>query len=48
MANIAQQEQMRKAIREAYSSEAWWAKVDKMSERQVFAVYTRLKSQKRI
>lgn len=38
----------RKAIRAAYDSKAWHDKVDKMDDKQVYAVYMRLKAQKRI
>lgn len=33
---------MRKYVREAYPSAKWRARVDKMSDNQVFAVYSRL------
>jgi hypothetical protein len=35
----------RDAVKEAYRSKAWAAKVDKMSEDQVVAIYMRLKAQ---
>lgn len=41
-------DRMRKAIRDAYTSEAWWKKVDKMSDKQIFAIYVKFKSQKKL
>lgn len=41
-------EQMRKAIKEAYPGADWPSKVDKMSDRQVFAVYDRLRTDKKL
>lgn len=35
-------EQMRSAIRNAYSGQRWSDRVDKMSDQQVIAVYFRL------
>lgn len=40
--------QKRAAIREAYDSKSWHEKVDKMDERQVFAVYNNLQAQNRL
>lgn len=41
-------EQMRQALLRAYPSTSWKNKVTKMNEQQVFAVYTRLKNQKKL
>lgn len=48
MENVSQQEMMRNAVKGAYHSERWWKKVDKMTDNQLFAVYSRLKSQNKI
>lgn len=39
---------MRKDLAEAYSSAAWQDKVSKMSDKQVTAIYLRLKAQGKI
>lgn len=41
-------EEMRKAIRGAYQSERWWARVAKMSEAQVFVIYQKFVAEKKI
>lgn len=41
-------EQMRQALLKAYSGDRWKQKVIKMSEAQVFAVYTKFKNQNKI
>lgn len=41
-------EEMRAAIKEAYSSKRWWAKVAKMSDAQVYAIWQKFKNQKKI
>jgi hypothetical protein len=42
---VAGVEQKRQAIRQAYSSDSWKEKTDKMSDRQVEAIYIRLLSE---
>lgn len=41
-------QQMRQAILSAYPGANWPAKVSKMSDQQVFVVYTRLRNSKKI
>lgn len=41
-------EQMREALRKSYPGPAWSAKVDKMSDHQVLAVYNRLLNQNKL
>lgn len=41
-------EQMRKAITHAYPGADWPYKVEKMSDKQVVAIYQRLLSQKKL
>lgn len=41
-------EQMRKAIKARYDSPKWAAKIDKMPDKQVYAIYTRMLSRKEI
>lgn len=41
-------EQMRQALISAYPGRQWQQKVIKMSEAQVFAVYTKFKNQNKI
>lgn len=36
------------AVTQAYSGPAWKAKVDKMTDSQIIAVYLRLKSQNKV
>lgn len=38
----------REAVKQAYPSRKWSTKVDKMDDGQVFALYMRLKAQKKI
>lgn len=44
MGNNNEREQLKKA----YPSRRWWAKVDKMSDSQVVAVYMRLRLQGKV
>jgi len=41
-------EMERQAIKKVYPTDKWSAKVDKMSDAQVVAIYLRFKSQKRL
>lgn len=41
-------EQMRKAVTEAYPGADWPFKVEKMSDKQVAAIYNRLLNQKKL
>jgi hypothetical protein len=41
-------EQMRDAIKKAYPSPGWRAKVDKMADKKVYAVYMSMKNEKRL
>lgn len=47
-ASVAELERMRAALKGAYHSKQWWAKVDKMSEAQLFAIFMRFKNEKKI
>lgn len=38
----------REAVRKAYPTQKWAAKVDKMDDQQVFAIYIRLKKQNKV
>lgn len=38
----------RNAVRKAYRGKRWAAKVDKMDDQQVYAIYIRLKKQNKV
>lgn len=41
-------DEMRKAVKDAYQWKLWREKVDRMSDKQVVAVYNRLKAQNKV